>query len=247
MEGDTTRIHLCGRLTVEWAGEQLERALPGRQGRLLFAYLVLQRGRPVRRDELIDALWSEDGPPPSGDALLAPPLSRLRKALGPGRLEGRGELTLALPDDAWEVVHDEVTATRQALQAQDWETALRAGGAALQIADRGLLPGLEASWIDERRRELGELRLEALEAVATAGVRVGGAELAIAEQAARAAVEAAPFRESARHALIEVLAATGNTAEALRAYEDVRVLLREELGTTPGPALGYLRAPIPHG
>lgn len=240
MEGDTTRIHLCGRLTVEWAGEQLERALPGRQGRLLFAYLVLQRGRPVRRDELIDALWSEDGPPPSGDALLAPPLSRLRKALGPGRLEGRGELTLALPDDAWvdwEVVHDEVTATRQALQAQDWETALRAGGAALQIADRGLLPGLEASWIDERRRELGELRLEALEAVATAGVRVGGAELAIAEQAARAAVEAAPFRESARHALIEVLAATGNTAEALRAYEDVRVLLREELGTTPGPAL----------
>ena len=240
MADDLTRIHLCGRLTVEWAGERLERALPGRQGRLLFAYLVLQRGRPVRRDELIDALWSEDGPPPSGDALLAPPLSRLRKALGPGRLEGRGELTLALPPDAWvdwEVVHDEVARTRELLQTGAWAGALAAASAALTIADRGLLPGLEATWIDERRRELGELRLEALEAVAAAGMRLGGADLATAEQAARAAVEAAPFRESARAALIEVLAATGNTAEALRAYEDVRVLLREELGTSPGPGL----------
>jgi len=237
---DLTRIHLCGRLTVEWAGERLERALPGRQGRLLFAYLVLQRGRPVRRDELIDALWSEDGPPPSGDALLAPPLSRLRKALGPGRLEGRGELTLALPPDAWvdwEVVHDELARTRERLQAGEWAGALAGASAALAIADRGLLPGLEATWIDERRRELGELRLEALEAVAAAGMRLGGADLATAEQAARAAVEAAPFRESARAVLIETLAATGNTAEALRAYEDVRVLLREELGTSPGPAL----------
>ena len=33
-----TRIHLCRRLEVHWDGE---RALPGNQGRLLFAYLVL--------------------------------------------------------------------------------------------------------------------------------------------------------------------------------------------------------------
>jgi len=35
------------------AGEQREAAFRGRQGRLLFAYLALHRGRPVRRDELV--------------------------------------------------------------------------------------------------------------------------------------------------------------------------------------------------
>ncbi len=53
-DGGATRISLCGRLSVELEGARPE--LPGRQGRLLFAYLVLQRGRPVRRDELVEAL-----------------------------------------------------------------------------------------------------------------------------------------------------------------------------------------------
>jgi SARP family transcriptional regulator, regulator of embCAB operon len=65
-----TKIHLCGRLAVEIEGERLDDALPGRQGRLLFTYLVLNRDRPVRRDELIDALWSGNGSG-GGDAALA--------------------------------------------------------------------------------------------------------------------------------------------------------------------------------
>src|SRR4051794_7914325 len=237
METPTTRIELCGRLLVEIDGEELHGALPGRQGRLLFAYLVMHRGRPVRRDELVDALWSEDGQPASGDALLRPPLSRLRKALGPGRLEGRTELSLVLPEDAridWEVARAALARTRTALGASDWRAAWEAANEAAEIAGRGLLPGLEADWIDERRRELDELRVEALEAAASAGAALGGADLAGAERAARAAVEAAPFRESARAALMEVLRAGGNVAEALRVYEDLRVVLRDELGATPG-------------
>src|SRR6476469_8043755 len=118
METPTTRIELCGRLLVEIDGESLQGALPGRQGRLLFAYLVINRERPVRRDELVEALWSGNGQPASGDALLRPPLSRLRKALGPGRLDGRTELTLRLPRDTyvdWEAAHTALTRTREAL------------------------------------------------------------------------------------------------------------------------------------
>ena len=231
-----TRIELCGRLLVEMDGERLEGALPGRQGRLLFAYLVMHRGRPVRRDELVEALWAEDGQPASGDALLRPPLSRLRKALGPGRLEGRGELTLLLPDDAyvdWEAAQAALARTREALGRSDFAAAWQDAGEAAEIAERGLLPGLEADWIEERRRELADLRVEALEAAAVAGAALGGAALAGAERAARAAVEAAPFRESAHAALMEVLRAGGNVAEALRAYEDLRTMLRDELGATP--------------
>jgi DNA-binding SARP family transcriptional activator len=225
---------------VEIEGEGVERDLPGRQGRLLFAYLVLNRHRPVRRDELVEALWSEEGPPPSGDALLAPPLSRLRKALGPERVQGRSELALALPADAW--VDWEVTAALLAEAAAaeargDAERAATAARELLALADLGLLPGLEATWIDERRAELGDRRVQALELLARAGTRLGGAELPAAERAARAAVEAAPFRESAHAALMAALRAAGNVAEALRAYEELRTLLREELGTTPSPAL----------
>jgi len=42
---------------------------PGRQGRLLFAYLVAEEGRPVPRDELADALWGET-PPATWDKAL---------------------------------------------------------------------------------------------------------------------------------------------------------------------------------
>src|SRR3954469_11883671 len=157
METPRTRIELCGRLLVEIDGEGLQAALPGRQGRLLFAYLVLNRDRPVRRDELVDALWSENGQPESAEALLRPPLSRLRKALGQGRLEGRTELTLVLPEDAWvdwEVAQDALARTRTALAAGDHRAAWEAASEAAEIASGGLLPGLEADWIEERRREL---------------------------------------------------------------------------------------------
>src|SRR4051794_32647444 len=237
METPRTRIELCGRLLVEIDGEELHGALPGRQGRLLFAYLVMNRNRAVRRDELVEALWAEDGQPASGDALLRPPLSRLRKALGPGRLEGRTELTLVLPDDAWvdwEVAHDALARTRAALGSNDFRTAWHAANEAADIANRGLLPGLEADWIEERRRDLADLRVEALEAAASAGAALGGADLAGAERAARAAVEAAPFREAARAALMEVLRAGGNVAEALRVDGALRPVLRAELGATPG-------------
>ncbi len=239
MTAGRTRIHLCGRLVVELAGRRVEDALPGRQGRLLVAYLVLHRHRPVRRDELVEALWGGEGRPPSA-AALGPPLSRLRKVLGPDRLEGRAELRLVLEDDAWvdwEAAPAALRDARAALDAGDAERAADAARDAVGVADGGLLPGLEAAWIDAARGALDELRLDALEALATAGLRLGGRDLVEAQRAAQAAVDAAPFRESARIVLIEALRARGNVAEALRAYEDVRVLLREELGGTPGPAL----------
>src|SRR3954468_16835635 len=151
METPLTRIELCGRLLVEIDGEGLQGALPGRQGRLLFAYLVLNRDRPVRRDELVDALWSENGHPESAEELLRPPLSRLRKALGPGRLEGRTELSLVLPDHAWidwEVAQPARPRTRRAHGAGDPEAAGEAANEAAGIAGAGLLPGLKADWID---------------------------------------------------------------------------------------------------
>ena len=52
----------------------------------------------------------------------------------------------------------------------------------------------------------------------------------------------APLREAGHRLLMEALAARGEVAEALAAYERLRVLLREELGTAPGEAVRALHA-----
>ena len=142
------RITLCGRLTVTWDGEELGESLPGRQGRLLFAYLALNRNRPVRRDELVEALWADEGLPSGGEALLAPPLSRLRKALGPGRLEGRSELGLTLGEDAWvdwEAAQAGIESSRELEAAGEHRAAFDAAGEAERI-----LSGGSAAWAGGR-------------------------------------------------------------------------------------------------
>ena len=51
------KIQLCGRLVVLIDGQRLEDRLPGRQGRRLFAFLVVNRHRTLTRAQLLDALW----------------------------------------------------------------------------------------------------------------------------------------------------------------------------------------------
>ena len=123
-----------------------------------------------------------------------------------------------------------------AMGAADHTLAAERAREALSTDLQTFLPDAEGGWAAEQRRELETIRLRALETLAEAGLRQGGRELGAAEQAARAAIAAAPFRESAHRLLMEVHEAAGNPAEALRAFEELRSLLREELGTTPGPA-----------
>jgi DNA-binding SARP family transcriptional activator len=49
--------------------------------------------------------------------------------------------------------------------------------------------------------------------------------------------ELGPYRETGHRILMEALERRGNLAEALRAYERLRALLREELGIAPNPDL----------
>lgn len=67
------RIQLCGRVVIELDGRRVEDDLPGRQGKVLFAYLAANRLRPVGRDELIDALWRA---PSGADSIEAAPGAR---------------------------------------------------------------------------------------------------------------------------------------------------------------------------
>jgi DNA-binding SARP family transcriptional activator len=107
----------------------------------------------------------------------------------------------------------------------------------LLITRRPLLPDVDLGWAEDWRRRLAVLHVDALECYATACLHVGGAELPSAVRAARELVRRAPLRESGHAVLMDALAACGNVAEALTAYEDLRRLLREELGVPPSPRL----------
>ena len=66
---------------------------------------------------------------------------------------------------------------------------------------------------------------------------IGGTELPGAVRAGRRLVRLAPFRESGHLVLMQALAREGNEAEALKVYADLQVLLREELGVSPGATI----------
>src|SRR5437763_317618 len=96
------------RLAVEADGATLdEQRFPGRQGRIVFAYLAAQSGRPVPRDELAELLWGDD-PPSTWEKALRVLMTKLRALLVECGIDGSTALTsafgcykLTLPPDTW--------------------------------------------------------------------------------------------------------------------------------------------------
>jgi DNA-binding SARP family transcriptional activator len=233
------RIQLCGRFVVDIDGSRIEDMLPGRRGRVLFAYLVLNRGRPLPREELLRVGWGDDAPTDTRNALSVL-LSKLRHSLGAGRLRGRTEIELLLPQATFVDVEAALEGAHRAescIAEGRWAEAWGPAGIAYHVATRPFLTGLDAPWIDEWRRRLEEVRLRGLESFAAAGLGLGGPALAQAEERARMLTALAPYRETGHRILIEALERRGNVAEALRAYERLRTLLRDELGIAPSPTL----------
>ena len=231
------RIQICGALAVEREGQRLDTRLPGRQGRLLFTYLVVNRHRYIPRDELAEALWREPDPA-AIDARLNPLLSKLRRVFGADAVDGRSTLRLCLRD-AWvdlEAAAEAIHRAESSVAQHDW---LRAWGptlTAMFVAERDFLPGEDAPWIDEIRHQLTELRLRALECYAAAGLGIGGTELSAAVRAGRQLTRLAPLREGGYRYLMQALAAQGNLAEALGVYGQLSEYLRDQLGVSPSPA-----------
>jgi DNA-binding SARP family transcriptional activator len=244
MAPPSVRIQVCGRIAVEVDGVRREDNLPGRQGRLLLAYLAIHRHEPVSFDALTDGLWGQT-PPTASVAALHALLSKMRRVVGCIVAHGTARLDLT-PDDSvdLETARDAIHRAESASAQQHWERAWGAAQTALFISRRGFLPGETNAWADPVRHELDLLRQRSLETYANAALNVGHAELATAERASRELIGLAPFRESAHRLLIRTLAERGNTAEALQAYTALRLLLREQLGVFPSAETQQLHAAL---
>ena len=235
------RISLTERLAVEADGTRLgEERFPGRQGRTLFAYLAAQEGRPVPRDELAELLWGDELPA-TWEKALRVLTTKLRALLVECGIDGSAALTsafgcykLTLPSGTWIDVDAAAVAVDRA------EAAFAAGGVAearaqgllaTALARRSFLPGEDGAWVEERRRDLRELLVRALECLCDASVASG--EPAEAARYAGEVTQLEPFRESGYRRLMEAHVAAGNPAEALRVYERCRRFLADELGAYP--------------
>jgi DNA-binding SARP family transcriptional activator len=237
------RIHLSGRISMEATGAVFgPHAFPGQQGRAAFAFLVGQRGTPLTRSALAEALWPGD-PPPSWNSALSAILSKLRTLVSQAGLDGATALRtgdgcyeLHLPPGTWidhEVAADSIHEAEAALEAGDPARAYGPSAVAHHIARRPFLADEEGGWFEQRREKLGSILLRALEC--RAEVYLWNHEYPLAVEAGRDAVALSPFRETGYRLLMRAHAAAGNVAEGLWVYERCRTLLSEELGVNPSP------------
>jgi DNA-binding SARP family transcriptional activator len=235
---------LCGRLVVQLDRVRVEDRLPGAKGRLLWGYLVLTRARRMTRDELLVAVYGDDASPEQS-AALSVLLSKMRAVVGSHVLTGRSEVELVLARDAFidvEAAHEGIHRAESHAARGEWAEAWGPAGVACHIASRPLLQGHDATWIDEWRRRLDDIRVRGLECLAAARLALGEPTVTQAEACARELIQLAPYRETGHRILMEALEQRGNIAEALRAYDNLRMLLQNDLGVEPSNDLQHIYA-----
>jgi SARP family transcriptional regulator, regulator of embCAB operon len=241
------RVYLTGRMTLETDERLVEQgAFVGQQGRAAFALLTLERGRPVSRSECVTALWSDEVPP-AHDVALNAVMSKLRGVLtGAGfppsvLTSGSGCYEMRLPAETWvdfEAAAEAIHEAEAALKVGDPARAYGPSAVAHHIARRPFLAGDASRWAEARRDKLHHILMRALEC--RAQVYLWNSEFSLAIEAAQDAVREEPFRETAHQLLMRAYAASGNTAEALQAYERCRRVIADELGVDPSPAMKAL-------
>jgi len=223
--------------------------LPGGRGRALLALLILNVGKVVSTERLIDDLWGETVPPTVQTALHGL-VSDLRKRLEPTRTKGEAPAVLrtAPPGYLLAVEPTCVDANRFRRLLEEARAGEAAERAATLREALGLWRGpalADFTYEPFAQREIAtleELRLEAIEQRVDADMAVGLENELVAELEALAAEH--PFRERLRGQLMLALYRTGRQADALEVYRDARRTLVEELGIEPGAALRQLEQAI---
>lgn len=216
---------VLGPLEVRAEGDRIRLASDAQ--RRLVSLFVLHAETAVRAEALEDALGLSPG-------ALRTSVCRLRRVVGPD------VLTTEPPGYAIHGDH---------IDAVQFEEALdRARAAADPTQERALLRDALVLWRGEpytefahepwaacEVRRLTELRCGAVEDLVDLELAAGERSPAIARL--QPLIEDHPFRDRPRGQLMMALAAAGRRADALRAFEDYRRLLRDETGTEPSAAL----------
>ncbi|KUN05431.1 regulator [Streptomyces yokosukanensis] len=238
---DPVRLSLLGTTQV-FRPDGTAVPVGGARLRTLLGVLALRAGRTVPASLLIDEVWGAEPPADAAGALQAL-VGRLRRTLGADAVasaEGGYRLSAA-PED--------IDLTRFERLTGDGLAALADGDPAKAAA---VLDDALALWRGPALADLPDhtaeaarwetRRLDALRARHTAALALGHAEQCLPELTALC--DEHPLDEPLQTLRLRALADTGRPAQALAAYEDVRRLLADRLGSDPGPELRALHAEL---
>ena len=226
------RLRLLGQATVHLADRLLTPADWGyakpRELLCLFA-----SSPPLAREQIGLALWPELTEGQLRNALHSA-LRQLRRTLGDGGwigfTDGRYALDESRPLDC--DLHDFEQALAEARAAQPPAAALGHLRRAIAAYGGDFLAGTTAGdWATTRRAGLRRAYERALGAAGRLLVADGRVREAI--EVYRRATAHEPLDEAAHRALMECWAAAGQPARAMRHYEELRELLRTEVGGAP--------------
>ncbi|MFD7470042.1 BTAD domain-containing putative transcriptional regulator [Streptomyces tendae] len=219
--------------------------LGGARLRALLTVLALRAGRAVPTGLLVEEVWDGD-PPADAPGALQALVGRLRRALGADSVASAdgGYRLAAAPDDVDLHRFDRLAGEgARALADGDPAKAAVVLDDALALWRGPVLADLPDRTAEAARWETRHF--EALRARHTAALDLGQAEHALPELTALC--DGHPLDEPLQALRLRALRDTGRTAEALAAYESVRRVLADRLGTDPGRELrdlhGGLLAP----
>jgi predicted ATPase/DNA-binding SARP family transcriptional activator len=243
------QYEILGEIRVLRAGTPIR--VGGPMALRLLAALLVDAPRAVERDTLIERLWGDD-PPSTATTALQVHVSRLRQILEPGNRGGACSL-LRTTDDGYGLVIDPAQ-----IDAEHFESSVRRAED-FAISDpeqassdvesaRALWRGrpwgalADEVWMRGDVSRLEELRRHADELWGDVQLAMGRHDL-IVDSLARAVAEE-PLREHRWEQLMTALYRCGRQAEALRAFQDARRVLTDELGIEPSPGLRALEQAV---
>jgi DNA-binding SARP family transcriptional activator len=214
--------------------------VPGGKPRALLARLLLDAGRVVAAEALVEALWGES-PPPSAPKVLQAHVSALRKALGAEAIETRppGYALRGATSDL--ARFEELTERARGEDEPQRRAALLADALGLWRGDP-LAEFRREPFAEAAATRLAELRLEAVSQRIDADLALGRHESLVGEL--RALVAGDPLRERLRAQLMLALYRSGRQADALLVYREGRAELVGQLGIEPGAELQELERAI---
>jgi DNA-binding SARP family transcriptional activator len=220
--------------------------VPGARLRGLLIALALEPGHAVPKATLVDWIWGERPPSDAANALQRL-VSRLRKALPEGLVEGQTDgYRLRVEPDTVDAVRFE----RLVARARNDEDPRRVWllREALALWRGAAMQGVglqDSAAFDAAVTRLEGLRLTAMEDRFDAEVSLGhGVEL-VTELTDL--VAAHPVRERLVAALMRALVAAGRDTEALLVYQRTREALADALGVDPSPELSALHVALLRG
>ena len=242
---EAVRFAVLGPVRAWRGGVEVDLGSP--QQRAVLAALLVHEGAQVTVKSLVEGLWG-DRAPATAVRVIRQYVHRLRLVLGreePGHIRSvAGGYALDVDARLCDLTRF-TQAVGEARQARaDGDPGLAEGlyAEGLGLWSGPALAGVPGPYAAAQRGRLGELRLGAQEEHLAALVDLGRYDQAAMELSVL--VAAHPLRERLRELQMLALYGAGRQAEALEAFRETGLLLREELGVDPGPGLSAVHQRI---